>query len=164
MNVEHFMLSKSDWIPNNETLPVIVYRQIAPCMDSGAFEDLFLKNGWTGTWRNGVFDYHHYHSSAHEVLGIGRGHAALQIGGSDGPVLEISPGDCLVLPAGTGHKRLNASPDFQVVGAYPPDQEVDIQRSAPTKDMLRKIKALATPTNDPVEGSPGALQRLWGKR
>ncbi len=46
-------------------------------------------------------------------------------------------------------KRLKASPDFQVVGAYPPDQEVDIQRLAPTKDLLRKIRALATPTNDP---------------
>lgn len=161
MDIEHFWLPKSDWVPNNERLPVIVYRQIDPDIDQAGFESLFLKNGWTGTWRNGIFDYHHYHSGAHEVLGVGRGRAAVQLGGPEGPTLEITRGDCLILPAGTGHRKLTGSSDFQVVGAYPPGQEPDIQREAPTHEMIKTIRSLPTPATDPVQGSTGALQSLW---
>lgn len=161
MNVEHFWLSKSDWVPNNPNFPVVLYRQIGPDTDTCAFEEMFSTNGWTDIWRNGVFDYHHYHSRAHEVLGVGGGHAKLQIGGSDGPVLEVSKGDCLILPAGTGHKNLECSSDFLVVGAYPPGQEADIQRSHPTNDMLTTIHSLPPPKTDPVQGSSGALLELW---
>ncbi|NTE88350.1 cupin [Agrobacterium rubi] len=161
MKTDHFMLENSDWVPNNPNFSVVVYRQIGPYIDSAALEALFSANGWTGVWRNGVFDYHHYHSGAHEVLGIGCGDARLQIGGPDGTVLEVSQGDCLILPAGTGHKRIESSPDFQVVGAYPPEQKVDIQRSAPTEDMLARITSCPKPDTDPVHGSSAGLNDLW---
>lgn len=32
------------------------------------FEMRFAENGWTGAWRDGVFDYHHFHVTTHEVL------------------------------------------------------------------------------------------------
>ena len=163
MNVEHFRLLKSDWVPNNMNFPVIVYRQIGQDIDSAAFEKMFSENGWTGLWRDGIFEYHHYHSGAHEVLGIGRGRAKLQIGGPDGTVLEVSQADCLILPAGTGHKKLESSPNFQVVGAYPPGQQADIQRSVPTGNMLTTIRTLPTPSTDPVEGALGILLELWKK-
>lgn len=161
MTVEHFRLTKSDWVPNNPAFPVIVYRQIGPHICSAAFEDMFSTNGWTDIWRNGVFDYHHYHSSAHEVLGVGRGKAKLQIGGPAGPMLEVSQGDCLILPAGTGHKKIESSSDFQVVGAYPPGQHADIQRSVPTGKMLTNIRSLPSPGMDPVQGLSGVLLDLW---
>ncbi|NSL24040.1 cupin [Agrobacterium tumefaciens] len=161
MNVEKITLNPGDQIPNNQTFPVIIYRQVGSPFDSAAFEALFARNGWRGIWRNGVFAYHHYHSGAHEVLGVGGGEATLQIGGPDGQTLHVTQGDCLVLPAGTGHMKLKSSADFQVVGAYPPGQEVDVQTSAPTSAMLAQIKSLPKPTTDPVHGASGDLIDLW---
>ncbi|MDZ7926988.1 MAG: cupin [Agrobacterium sp.] len=161
MKVEKITFNSSDQIPNNQTFPVIIYRQVGSPFDSDAFEALFARNGWRGIWRNGVFGYHHYHSGAHEVLGVGRGEATLQIGGPDGQALEVMQGDCLVLPAGTGHRKLKSSSDFQVVGAYPAGQEADIQTSAPTSAMLARMKSLPKPTTDPVHGASGGLTDLW---
>ncbi|MEJ8308345.1 cupin [Agrobacterium larrymoorei] len=163
MKIDHFTLSPSEWVPNHPTLPALLYSQIRADMDSSAFEDMFHDNGWTGIWRNGVFSYHHYHSGAHEVLGVGRGEAKLQIGGPDGKILDVRQGHCLLLPAGTGHKRLESSGDFQVVGAYPPGQEADIQRDAPSDKMLALIQSLPIPETDPVLKSSGGLVELWAK-
>jgi len=76
MIVEHFLLPPGAVIPNNPDLPVLTYRQaIVTEGDRAAeFEAAFKRNGWQGTWRNGIYDYHHYHSGAHEALGIARGH------------------------------------------------------------------------------------------
>ena len=43
---------------------------------AAVIEDLFGANGWRGTWRDGIYDYAHYHSRIHEVLGIARGRGA----------------------------------------------------------------------------------------
>ncbi|EGL65449.1 hypothetical protein AGRO_1833 [Agrobacterium sp. ATCC 31749] len=161
MRTETHIFDAGDQIPNNQSFPVIIYRQVNSQPDTAAFEALFSRNGWTGIWRNGVFDYHHYHSGAHEVLGVGRGQATLQIGGADGRTLEVTQGDCLILPAGTGHMRLKSSADFQVVGAYPPGQQADIQTSAPTEEMRARIKSLPKPETDPVNGVSGGLVELW---
>lgn len=127
MEVELFKLSCRDWVPNNQSFPVMAYRVIGPTMDSDTFGELFAANGWDRIWRNGVFGYQHYHSGAHEVLGVGRGFATLMIGGPGGITIKVSTGDCLILPAGTGHMKRHSSHDFQVVGAYPPGQHADIQ-------------------------------------
>ena len=161
MKVEKITFDPSCRIPNNQTFPVIIYRQVSSPFDSAPFETLFSRNGWRGIWRNGVYDYHHYHSGAHEVLGVERGDATLRIGGPHGQVFSVTEGDCLVLPAGTGHMKLKSSADFQVVGAYPSGQEADIQTSAPTSAMLAQIKSLPKPTTDPVHGASGGLIDLW---
>ncbi len=161
MNVEKITFDPSCRIPNNQTFPVIMYRQVSSPFDFAAFEALFARNGWRSIWRNGVFAYHHYQSGAHEVLGVGGGEATLQIGAPDGQTLHVTQGDCLVLPAGTGHMKLKSSADFQVVGAYPPGQEADVQTSAPTSKMLAQIKSLPKPTTDPVHGASGGLIDLW---
>lgn len=151
----------------NARLPVLVYRAVnAPAGDAaGVFETLFDANDWPPQWRGGVFDYHHYHSRSHEALAVAAGQARLMLGGESGTALDIGAGDVLVLPAGTGHCRLRASADFELVGAYPPDQQQwDLCRPGETDiDAAReRIKRLRVPDLDPVSGEPLAEQ--WSQR
>ncbi|WP_018238707.1 hypothetical protein [Ensifer sp. BR816] len=154
----------SDWVPNHPRLPVLVYRQGLSTAERDAaaeFERRFAEAGWQGLWRNGVFSYQHYHIGAHEVLGIARGSARLLIGGPDGAVLEVGAGDCLILPAGTGHRNLGSSDGFLVVGGYPPGQTADIQTKAASTTDLQTIANLPLPATDPLHGADGPLPRLW---
>ncbi|MCJ9750424.1 cupin [Neorhizobium sp. BETTINA12A] len=164
--LETIVFEPSDWVPNNPELPVLIYRQAIPAEGEMApkFESRFRENGWEGIWRNGVFDYQHYHTGAHEVLGIAGGRARLLIGGPDGRDLGVHAGDCLILPAGTGHMRIDASRDFLVVGAYPPGQEADIQTGPASEAQLARIANLPLPKTDPVGGAAGALLRAWPPR
>lgn len=162
--VEKFMFERNGWVPNNPRLPVLVYPQAMPVQDSdpaAVFEKVFSANGWPPQWRYGIYSYHHYHAEAHEVLGIACGKARLMLGGPNGHVLEVSSGDVLLLPAGTGHCNLESSEDFLVVGAYPPGQHADICRESPTRAQLASIETLPFPDQDPVQGSQGAVQRYW---
>jgi len=153
----------SEGIPNNPRLPVLLYRGAlgAEANDPAVYEALFQRNGWPPQWRNGVYSFHHYHATAHEVLGFAGGRARLLLGGPGGKEVTVSAGDIVLLPAGTGHRRLEASSDFLVVGAYPPDQHPDIQRQAATPELLQKIAAVAIPEADPVLGATGPYRRLW---
>jgi uncharacterized protein YjlB len=76
------------------------------------FEELFERNGWGDSWRNGIYDYAHYHSRIHEVLGVARGHPRIRFGGAKGRALKLKAADVVILPAGTGHERLSGSKDL----------------------------------------------------
>ncbi|MBO4226783.1 cupin domain-containing protein [Bradyrhizobium neotropicale] len=152
-------------VPNNR-LPFLVYKATVDVDNEHpekTIEGLFGANGWGAMWRNGVYDYLHYHSTVHEVLGVSRGHARVQFGGDRGKVLEISAGDVAILPAGTGHQLIAASDDFCVVGAYPPGPPMEITRPTPENHAkaLKAIPQVATPKTDPVMGENGPLVRLW---
>jgi uncharacterized protein YjlB len=73
----------------------------------------------------------------------------------------VHAGDVALLPAGTGHCNLGSSRDFFVVGGYPRGQNWDLCRSAPTAEMLERIRKVPFPQSDPVFGADGPSIRLW---
>jgi uncharacterized protein YjlB len=160
-----FVFEDDGLVPNNR-LPFLVYKA-AIDLDNAhpekAIEGLFGANGWGEMWRNGVYDYLHYHATVHEALGVARGHAQVRFGGDSGKALEISAGDVAILPAGTGHQCLSASKDFCVVGAYPPGPKMHVTLPTPENHAHahKTIPAVKLPKSDPVLGEDGPLVRLW---
>jgi uncharacterized protein YjlB len=155
-------------VPNSR-LPVILYPgAIAPdaADPASAFERRFAENDWTGSWRWSVYPFHHYHSTAHEVLGVAAGRATLRLGGRKGRDFMVKAGDVVLLPGGTGHKRVAAGRDFLVVGAYPDGRDRDLIKAyrssaAIYEAALARIATLPLPKLDPVMGRNGPLARLW---
>lgn len=153
-------------IPNHPHLPLLVYPGVLRFGrqdPAAACEAIFMRAGWGNTWRNGIFSFHHYHSTAHEALAIARGQARVHMGGEAGEILEIAAGDVLVIPAGVGHKNLGASADLLVVGAYPPGPTWDLCRGDPGErpQVLDNIQAVPLPATDPVYGATGPLHEHW---
>ena len=74
-----FTFADDGAIPNSK-LPLLVYRQAVP-HDPAAIERLFTANRWPAAWRDAVHPFHHFHSDAHEVLGVASGHAKVRFGG-----------------------------------------------------------------------------------
>jgi uncharacterized protein YjlB len=143
-------------IPNNQRLRVLIYRDVTEAADKAqAFEELFARNGWSRSWRNGIYDYHHFHSNAHEVLGIASGSVTAILGGETGQNVKLKAGDVVVLPAGTGHKCESASGDLLVVGAYADGRDFDIRRGATQEkeEVRSNIKSVPDPRRDPVTGA-----------
>jgi uncharacterized protein YjlB len=155
-------------IPNHPSWPFVIYKsavRLPKSLDPAAvFEELFNSNGWGDSWRDGIYDYVHYHSRTHEVLGIARGTGKVQFGGPMGRTVSMKPGDVAILPAGTGHQCLRVSKDFLVVGAYPPTGTYDECTSTEDrKSALSSIPKTARPRKDPVYGKDGPLLRSWRK-
>ena len=163
VHAEELHLSRNGWMPNNEHLPVLLYRRAfnPAAAPAEKMEVTFQKNGWPAQWRNGVYDFHHYHSTAHELLGFAGGTARLVLGGEGGHELNVNAGDVAVLPTGTGHCRLSASPDFLVIGAYPAGQHWDICRTAPDPEAIARMRELPFPQSDPLTGPFGDLVSAW---
>lgn len=163
-----FVFADDGVVPNN-SLPFLIYKSAFEFEDHrpvNMIESVFKTNNWCHQmWRNGVFDYLHYHATVHEALGVARGRALVRFGGDHGEEFEIRKGDVAVLPAGTGHQCLSASNDFLVIGAYPPGADMQITR--PTLENHRKalktIPKVALPKSDPIYGANGPLTKLWGK-
>ena len=165
--IEGHALNDDGLIPNNKRLPLILYRQ-ALALDglssdpARAFEALFRSNGWGNAWVDGIYDFHHYHSTAHEVLGLAEGAAAVQFGGPQGPVVDLASGDAVVIPAGVGHCLVGGG-DLVVVGAYPEGQDWDLCRAteADRAKALENIPWVPLPKLDPVFGASGPVLTLW---
>src|SRR5438552_6829340 len=160
LKVETYRFNDDGTVPNN-SLPLVVYRGVlAEGGDrAAACEAMFARNGWPGAWRNGIYGHHHYHSTAHEVLGIAAGNARVRLGGDSGQTVELRTGDVVVIPAGVAHKREAASADLLVIGSYPQGQSPDHCRAeAGAYDKAACwIAPVALPDADPVPGGSGPL-------
>jgi uncharacterized protein YjlB len=161
------MFADDGSIPNNPSLPFLVYRGGIDLSGSPNPEDViestFARHGWGDMWRNGIFPYVHYHSMIHEALGIARGRAKVRFGCTAGQVLDIAAGDVVVLPAGTGHQCLWAAPELCVIGAYPKSGKYNLCRGSKAEHAkaLKTIPKVPRPATDPVHGEDGPLTRLW---
>jgi uncharacterized protein YjlB len=154
-------------VPNNP-MPFLVYKgavNVADGHPEETIERLFGSHGWGEMWRNGVYDYLHYHSTVHEALGVARGRARVRFGGDKGQEFDLAPGDVAILPAGTGHQCIRASDDFCIVGAYPPGPKMQVTRPTPENHAkaLQTIPQVPLPRTDPVMGEDGPLVQLWKK-
>ena len=154
-------------IPNNPDLPLVLYRggiDLAGSPDPEAvIEKAFAANGWGGMWRNGIYPYVHYHSMIHEAMSVARGRATVRFGGDNGEAIEITPGDVVILPAGTGHQCLAQTPDLVVIGAYPPTGKYDLCRGSKSdrEKAMATIPKVPRPAADPIFGMNGPLISLW---
>jgi uncharacterized protein YjlB len=159
---EHFF-EDDGRIPNNRELPLLFYPKALDELDPSECKKLLAENGWTGAWVNGVFSYHHYHSTAHEVLCVTSGSARITFGGPEGETLDVEAGDAVVIPAGVGHFDAGSRADFTVVGAYPQGQTWDLLTGEESErpDSLENIRNTPLPNTDPLFGSSGPLLERW---
>ncbi|MGZ5840577.1 MAG: hypothetical protein ACXWJ8_01410 [Xanthobacteraceae bacterium] len=162
-----FMFTDDGSVPNNPRLPFVVYRHVIDFIGATdpepVIEKIFRTNGWGDIWRNGIFPYVHYHSSIHEGMGIARGRAKVRFGGNNGKEIDLAQGDVCILPAGTGHQCVWASPDLMVIGTYPKTGKYDLCRGSKIEHTkaLQTIPEVPLPDSDPVFGKQGPLLRLW---
>jgi uncharacterized protein YjlB len=161
--VQTYTFQDDGSIPNNPTLPLLVYPGALTDQDASSCRKHFEAYGWSNTWVNGVYNYHHYHSITHEVLGIVRGAASIQFGGEIGDVVHVRAGDVVVIPAGVGHCNRGETEDFQVVGAYPNGMDWDLCTGQPNErpQVIENIRRVPMPETDPVYGADGPLLKLW---
>jgi uncharacterized protein YjlB len=152
----------------NSILPVIIYKNacVLPEQKNKAVEiirQVFLKNSWSNSWKNGIYSFHHYHSITHECMGIASGKAKIILGGPNGKRVELAKGDIIIIPAGVAHKCSSFSKDFLCVGAYPQGKDYDINlgKAAEYKKAIAHIKKLGIPRKDPLYGKQGFLRSFW---
>ena len=166
-HILHFTLKRNKNFPNSN-LPVLIYKKgiKLPLQKNRAAviaQEIFARNSWSNSWRNGIYDFHHYHSVTHECMAICMGTVTLILGGPNGKRVKLEQGDVIVLPAGVGHKRTAASANFLCVGCYPQGKDYDTNYG--TAEELKKavpaIKKLSLPQKDPVLGKQGFLKMYW---
>jgi len=111
--VTQIMLADDGTFANNPMLPLLLYSGVfLPCGADPAseVEARFDANGWPAAWRNGIYACHHYHSEAHEALGVYRGSAEVQFGGPNGSVVQIAASVpiCVTASGASGRARTSA--------------------------------------------------------
>jgi uncharacterized protein YjlB len=137
--------------PNNSDCPLILYQHAFQGSGQEATKAI-RKSGWTDPWAWGVYPFHHYHSTAWELLLCVSGNAQIQLGGPTGPTLEVKSGDLILVPPGFAHKQVTASGDFTLLGSYPSPVHIDTLRGAPTEAQRKSISECQVPSKDPVFG------------
>ena len=150
----------------NSHYPVLVYRGVLSepsAARPAAFERLFTSHAWPAAWRNGLYTQHHYHSTAHEVLGVYEGWVNARFGGERGALVVLRAGDAVVIPAGVAHCNEGQSKDFRAIGAYPRGTDMDMNYGEPRDRPLadRNISIVPLPAQDPVYGAGGPLIEIW---
>src|ERR1700756_3491910 len=92
-HISNFVLKRNGNFPNSK-LPVLIYRKgmMLPEQSNKAAkiaQKLFIQNGWSNSWRNGIYDFHHYHSNTHECMVVCMGSANVVLGGPNGKRIKL---------------------------------------------------------------------------
>jgi uncharacterized protein YjlB len=159
--LETLASSPNGMVPNSR-LPVLIHRNAVTADQdtdlASAIEASFRRHNWLNNWRYpGIYDYYHFHSTSHEVLGVAHGQMKLRLFGEGGSDVDLVAGDILVMPAGVSHIYLDGSSDILVVGGYPDGRDWDLMRDehvseAERRDAIKRIMTLPIPNRDPVTG------------
>src|ERR687888_150194 len=114
MRLETWTAPPGDRIPNHPSFPVLIYHDVdAAAAGADAARTLFRQHGWGGSWVDGVFDFHHFHSTSHEALAVVAGAATLELGGPQGGAFAgaarrwLGPPPGTRQPPGHGARRLH---------------------------------------------------------
>lgn len=140
VEIKQYHLRPTALIPNSPR-PLLHYKRVLPTQataDNNSEQvidviksfDTFEDNGWKVAWLNryGPTQPSHFHSEAHECMGIISGTASIRFGAADtsddldenttgsawedgGVVLEAEAGDVFVIPSGVAHKTHNTKPE-----------------------------------------------------
>lgn len=162
------IIVRDDGVFPNSLLPALLYKgvlDIPMLFPATHVKHLFEKHGWSNSWDAGIFEYHHYHSTTHEVLGIYSGKTVIQLGGPKGKKIKVEEGDVLVIPVGMAHKNLAAEDNVGVVGAYPDGRDYDMNYGKPGErpGVDENIVSVPLPSQDPL-GLRHGLTKLWIKQ
>jgi uncharacterized protein YjlB len=166
INIVRHIFQEDGHFPNNGLLPLLVYRTAFQIRDENTVDmvkEILETNSWTDTWVNGIYDYHHYHSTAHEVLVILKGSCRVQFGGPNGITLSLEPGDVAIIPVGVAHKKVDDADGFTCLGAYPEGQQYDMNtgKAEEHPHAVGNIKKVSMPENDPLYGNDGPMIKNW---
>ena len=166
MNIVRNILTEDGSFPNNSLLPLLVYQQallLKGEQHTGLVKEILETNRWTDAWVDGIHDYHHYHSSAHEIIVVLKGAARVQFGGPNGLTVNLQTGDVAIIPAGVSHRKVDEADGFTCLGAYPEGQDWDMNlgKEEERERALENIRKTPMPENDPLYGSDGPLNKNW---
>lgn len=165
MVIRHFFLKDDGTFPNNGKLPVLLYKSAweLPLFKATYIKSELKRNSWGNSWRDGIYDYNHYHSTAHEVLCAFKGSIKVLLGGDHGVITTFEAGDVLIIPAGVAHKNIEPASPFKCIGAYPLGQDYDMNYGKPGERPAadEKILKVPLPEEDPVFGKFGPLKEYW---
>ncbi|MDF2449036.1 MAG: cupin protein [Bacteroidota bacterium] len=166
-SIKTYRLKGDATIPNN-SLPVIHYKRIIDLpffFPASYLVSLFKKNNWKNSWKSGIYEYEHYHSNTHEVMGFYKGKTTLRIGGKKGVKIKVEKGDVLILPAGVAHQNMKKENAVKCVGAYPNGKKYDMKYGEKKEraTALKNIKKVKLPKKDPVFGKAEGILKLWKK-
>jgi uncharacterized protein YjlB len=125
---------------------------------------LFESNGWSRSWRDTVYDFVHYHSQVHEVMGVAMV-TANRVRWEQGASSRRETWRRNILSAGSGHRLIEFSRNFLVVGAYP--ERCTYDKCTDSRERLNAVKRVARvakPAKDLVYGQNGPLMQRWRSR
>lgn len=160
-----YTIQANETFPNNEFLPVLHYKNVLKLswiLNGLSIRNLFRSNGWYNSWRDSIYDFDHYHSNTHEVIGAFRGRTEVMLGGESGQKILLERGDVLIIPAGVAHRNLTPKNNFKCIGAYPDGIDYDIcQGLLERSKAIDNIKRVRVPKKDPVLGNMGEFRHYW---
>jgi uncharacterized protein YjlB len=148
-------------VPNHSRWPLLVYpaRLRSPVRPGGGFRGSVRPQWLARRVAQRRLSVHHFHCNAHEALGVYSGEVTVEFGGDGGVVITARPGDVIVLPAGTGHKKLSSHGQLGIVGAYPAGQHPDM--CTPLASNLKRKRRRGGARG--ATATRSGLRRQWGR-